>query len=153
MTTVNIKEFIECKELYAGMVLSSEDSGFDLVCPNDETIKARETSHKIKLGIGAAMINNDQRLAYMLLPRSSTGKTALRLSNSVGIIDKGYNNEICAIVDNISDIPFEIKKGDKLFQLVQFSGLPYKEYSFVDALPESKRGMGGFGSTGRNVFV
>ena len=46
----------------------------------------------------------------------------MRLSNSVGIIDSTYRGSIIAVVDNLSAYSYEIKKGDRLFQIVPFCG-------------------------------
>ena len=45
--------------------------------------------------------------------RSSISKTPLRMSNSIGLIDGGYRGELKVYVDNISDDPFELKKGNR----------------------------------------
>jgi len=56
--------------------------------------------------------------AYYLFPRSSISKTPLRLANSIGLIDGGYRGEIVAMVDNIYDEDYEVKEGERYFQLV-----------------------------------
>jgi dUTP pyrophosphatase len=155
MTSIDLIAFnTDIPALYENTVISPEDSGFDLFCVKDEIVGASVRGHVIKLGVGAAMSNQTgERMAYMLLPRSSTQKKGIRLANSVGIIDRGYNNEICAVVDHIGINPLRISKGDRLFQLVQFSGMPYLQYNFVDKLPDSIRNMGGFGSTGQSEVI
>ena len=75
-------------------------------------------------------------------------KTPLRLSNSIGLIDGGYRGEIMASCDNIKDFIFDIKKGDRLFQLVATDNSPIS-YQLVDGLSNTSRGSGGFGSTGK----
>jgi dUTP pyrophosphatase len=141
-------------ELYKNTIVSDEDTGFDLYCVQDEVIKPNALCHKIKLGVATALMDEGgKRIGYMLVPRSSTCKRGIRQSNSVGIIDAGYNNEICVMVDNVKNNECKLKKGDRLFQVVQYSGLPIKDYSIVDSLPSSKRNMGGFGSTGTDVML
>jgi dUTP pyrophosphatase len=81
------------------------------------------------------------------MPRSSIAKTPLRLSNSIGLIDAGYRGEIMAAVDNIKNEAFTVTPGQRLFQLVAMDGSPI-HFDIVDALSDSSRGMGGFGSTG-----
>jgi dUTP pyrophosphatase len=128
----------------------TEDSGFDLYCPEDVTIPPMSIGYKLGLNLSTTVLNNGKRLPYLLYPRSSTGsKTPLRLSNSVGIIDSGYTGEICALIDNISDKQFNVVRGSRLFQLVQFSGEPFAGIKIVKEHPESTRGSGGFGSTGK----
>lgn len=147
MSVINIQT---THEIYQTAKVSDEDSGFDLYCVRDEIVESGTYSNKIKLGVSVALINDGKRKPFKLYPRSSTGsKTPLRLSNSVGIIDSGYNGELCALVDNTSDKPFKIEKGSRLFQIVQFSGEPFSSVKFVQSLPSSNRSTGGFGSTGK----
>ena len=123
------------------------DSGLDLFCPETITIHPGETI-KINLQIKCEAIEGDSNLSYYLYPRSSIIKTPLRLSNSVGIIDSGYRGDIIACVDNIKNVPYEIKQGDRLFQICAGDLRPF-EYVLVDDLSNTRRGSGGFGSTGR----
>ena len=75
-------------------------------------------------------------------------KTPLRLCNAIGLIDAGYRGEIMAAVDNIKQESYELEKGQRLFQLVSMDGGPIY-FELVDILSTSKRGEGGFGSTGK----
>ena len=83
---------------------------------------------------------------YMLVPRSSISKTPLRMSNCIGIIDPGYRGEIMAKVDNLSAEDFQIKRGERLFQIV-LPILKSFNIGLVDSLSETTRDTGGFGST------
>lgn len=127
----------------------SDDSGIDLICPEDLIIPPKAYSFKINLGIKCEMVcENNNSLPYMLVPRSSMGsRTPLRLSNSIGIIDKGYRGNIIAIVDNISDNQYHISKGDRLFQICHPLLTPIR-FCIVNELSETERGTGGLGSTG-----
>ena len=120
------------------------DAGLDLFIIEKQVIKPGETS-RIKLGISCE--NMDQK-PYLLMPRSSISKTPLRLCNSIGLIDAGYRGEIMAAVDNIKRKSYEVEKGQRLFQLVSMDGGPIY-FELVDVLSSSKRGEGGFGSTGK----
>jgi dUTP pyrophosphatase len=70
------------------------------------------------------------------------------MSNSRGIIDHSYRGNIMAKVDNRSNEPFEIKAGERLFQLLMPTLEPFN-VRFVNELDETERGSGGFGSTGK----
>ena len=120
------------------------DAGLDLFIIEKQVIKPGETS-RIKLGISCE--NMDQK-PYLLMPRSSISKTPLRLCNAIGLIDAGYRGEIMAAVDNIKQKSYEVEKGQRLFQLVSMDGGPIY-FELVDTLSTSKRGEGGFGSTGK----
>ena len=120
------------------------DAGLDLFIIENMTIKPGETK-RIKLQIAC---ENTENKPYFLLPRSSISKTSLRLSNSIGLIDAGYRGEIMAAVDNIKEQDYSIESGQRLFQLVPFDGTPIS-FELVQALSDTSRGFGGFGSTGK----
>ncbi|KAH8739957.1 deoxyuridinetriphosphatasehypothetical protein bacterial origin [Cryptosporidium ryanae] len=124
------------------------DSGLDLFIVEDQTIKAGDTAF-IKLGFKAAAysIDGDKPLSYLLLPRSSISKSPLRLSNSVGLIDAGYRGELMASVDNIKNFDFEVKKGERYFQLVAFNGEKITLNVVSELDEKTSRGKSGFGST------
>ncbi|TRY50339.1 dUTPase-like [Cryptosporidium tyzzeri] len=122
------------------------DSGLDLFIIEDQVIKAGETAY-IKLGFKAAAHSDDGKpVSYLLFARSSISKSPIRLCNSVGLIDSGYRGELLAPVDNIKDFDFQVKKGERYFQLVSFNGEKIT-FSIVDELDKTTRGEGGFGST------
>jgi dUTP pyrophosphatase len=72
----------------------------------------------------------------------------ISIVNSPGTIDSGYRNEWIAIVVNLSNKDIILKKGDRICQIIL--GKIYN-YEFIETneLPESDRGLGGFGSTGK----
>lgn len=123
------------------------DSGFDLFCPDDCIVPSNARSFMIDLKIRCELKGTDVH-GYYLYPRSSISKTSLRQCNSVGIIDFGYRGTIKVFVDNLSDEPFTIRKGTRLFQLCMPSLRPFTvEYGTVNR--NTTRGDGGFGSTGK----
>lgn len=119
-----------------------KDSGFDLIVT--QNVDCNEKLIFLKFGIQCSPQFNS---GYYLYPRSSISKTNLRMANSVGIIDQGYRGEIMGAVDVISSETVNISKGQRLFQLCHPSLQPMK-ITIVDELDETKRGIGGFGSTG-----
>lgn len=119
----------------------NQDVGLDIPMLDDIVIPANVTSFKIPL-----KIKTEPSHGYMLLPRSSIVKTTIRLSNSVGVIDKSYRGELMAVVDNIGDNEVKFNTGSCYFQIVAFDGnLP--SYNLVESLSTTERGSGGFGST------
>lgn len=75
-------------------------------------------------------------------------KHGIALSNSVGVIDSDYRGEVKVGLVNLSGESYTIAPGDRIAQLsvmpVERAGLV-----FVSELPETDRGEGGFGSTGK----
>ena len=122
----------------------SGDSGLDIYIIENQIINPGET---IRLKLGISCENLDAK-SYFLMPRSSLSKTPLRLANSVGLIDAGYRGEIMAAVDNIKDFAYEVKIGQRLFQIVAMDGSAI-HFELGDHLSETTRGADGFGSTGK----
>jgi dUTP pyrophosphatase len=70
------------------------------------------------------------------------------MANAPGLIDTGYRGEvICAVVNLDRDTPVRISKGDRIAQLVVVA-VPELAAEWVEELPPTTRGEGGFGSTG-----
>ncbi len=120
----------------------NQDVGLDIPMPNTIIIPAGEKSFTINLGIKTAPSHG-----YMLVPRSSISKTTIRMSNSIGIIDKKYRGFLMVKVDNIGEYDIIFQEGSCYFQIVAFDGnLPKFNLGEVDI--NTSRGEKGFGSTG-----
>ncbi len=72
----------------------------------------------------------------------------LALLNAPGTIDSDYRGEIQVILANLGAEPVTLERGERIAQLV-FAPVARATFEKVDELPESRRGQGGFGSTGR----
>ena len=82
-------------------------------------------------------------------PRSGLAiEFGVTVLNAPGTIDADYRGEIKVILVNLGSAPFEVKPGDRIAQIV-FKRCVRACLNRVDRLPESERGDGGFGSTGR----
>jgi dUTP pyrophosphatase len=82
-------------------------------------------------------------------PRSGLAiKHGITCLNTPGTIDSDYRGEVKVILINLGEEPFEIRRGERIAQLVP---APVLRADFVEAseLAETARGEGGFGSTGR----
>lgn len=90
-----------------------------------------------------------ERHAGLLLPRSGlASKKGLTLANAPGLIDAGYRGEVKVAVVNLDPVSaVDIAVGDRIAQLVVVP-IPDVASAWVDELPDSSRGEGGFGSTG-----
>jgi len=86
---------------------------------------------------------------FKVVPRSGLALwEGLSIVNSPGTIDSGYRNEWMAIVINLSNADITLKKGDRICQIILAKMIDY-QFEEVNKLPESDRGQGGFGSTGK----
>ena len=141
----------ELAELYGAKQHNNQsDSGFDLYCPCDIVIPAMSVGFKLDLQIKLMLTDADGKgKPFMLVPRSSMGaKTPLRLSNSVGIIDREYRGNIIGLIDNISKDYFIAKQGERLLQIVPFNGEGVGNV-VLGTVNDTIRGASGLGSTGQ----
>jgi dUTP pyrophosphatase len=122
------------------------DAGVDLHAVSVET----DSNENIVYRTGLAIEIPDGYVG-LLFPRSSVSKTPLFLRNHVGVIDSGYRGEIIFKFGYKSLKPYgqghSYKPGDRIGQLLV---IPYPKIEFeeVNELSSTKRGTGGFGSTG-----
>lgn len=164
---------VKVKRLHPDAVMPTKahaaDAGIDLVAVEDAIIEPGETA-LIKTGLAFEL---PEGFEMQIRPRSGvTLKTKLRVQ--LGTVDSNYRGEVGVIVDNIgsgepayvsliSDISGEttidnegnlydtptyiIRKGDRIAQAI-IQRIPDVELIEVEALGDSERGEGGFGSSG-----
>lgn len=81
--------------------------------------------------------------------RSSMGvRHGLIFSNAIGVIDSDYRGPLRVGLHNLRETPYTVQPGDRIAQLMVVPVL-CPEIEVVETLPETVRGEGGFGSTGR----
>ncbi len=98
---------------------------------------------------GIAIELPDNTCAAFLYARSGLGvKHGICLANGVGVIDSDYRGEICTGLCNVSDKPYTIEPDERVAQMV-IAPVLTPDIREVDALGDTERGAGGFGSTGR----
>jgi dUTP pyrophosphatase len=115
-------------------------SRVDMVLPPGETVLVPTGLH-IELPVG---------YEAQVRPRSGMSlKHSLLIVNSPGTIDAGYRGEVGVIMHNLKSESFEVKRGDRIAQMV-INKLPEVHFEFADELSETRRGEGGFGSTGKH---
>ena len=99
---------------------------------------------------GIAIHMQDRDLAAVILPRSGLGhKHGIVLGNLVGLIDSDYQGQLMVSCWNRGQTAFTIQPGERIAQLV-FVPVVQARFERVEEFTESKRGTGGFGSSGRN---
>jgi dUTP pyrophosphatase len=121
------------------------DAGFDLRSIEDVEVGPGERA-MVRTGLAVAIPDGH---AGLVLPRSGLASNhGLTLANAPGLIDAGYRGElICSVVNLDRDQSVKIVRGDRIAQLVVVA-VPGLRPTWVDELPPSSRGEGGFGSTG-----
>ena len=123
-------------------------SGLDLEAflENELIVKSNETV-LVPTGLSIAI---DKSLEVQIRPRSGlAAKNNITVLNTPGTIDSDYRGEIKVILINLGKNDFVIKNGDRIAQMV-ISPVIKTEFEIVDELPNTLRGLGGFGSTGKN---
>ena len=151
MNTIEVK--MTHPELYEGKFGPAKvgDAGCDLRATQDHWIEAGQIIC-IKTGI---FVNMGSGFVGLVVPRSGLGsKTGLRLANTVGVIDSGYQGEImCNMLlpkpaSMLVPDSYHLKKGERFAQVV-FLRTPELAFNIVEEFSTvTERGAAGFGSTG-----
>ena len=103
----------------------------------------------VSIPTGLAIALPDAGWVALIFARSGLGiKHGIALSNGVGVIDSDYRGEIRVGLTTLSDIPYTIQPGDRIAQLMV---VPVARAAVLELeeLPDTARGAGGFGSTGK----
>lgn len=148
MSDIYIKFLNDASKLYKIKKATLGSSGFDLVSISEKVIILQPSSScLIQCGISLQMPKNFEA---QVRPRSGLAlKNMITVLNSPGTIDSDYRGEVCVVLINHGQEAFYIKKGLRVAQLV-FSKLPNVNLIETTTLKKTKRGEGGFGSTGLN---
>ncbi|MGA2715814.1 MAG: dUTP diphosphatase [Bryobacteraceae bacterium] len=121
-----------------------EDAGMDLHSVEATTLEPGET----KLVATGLAIELPAGYEAQIRPRSGLAlKYAITLPNSPATIDPGYRGEIKVILHNLGRESFQILPGERIAQMViaRYEAVEWEEGDLAD----SRRGEGGFGSSGR----
>uniref|UniRef100_T1H5Z6 Deoxyuridine 5'-triphosphate nucleotidohydrolase n=1 Tax=Megaselia scalaris TaxID=36166 RepID=T1H5Z6_MEGSC len=127
---------------FAPMRGSAKSAGYDLRSAYDIIVPAR----------GKAVVKTDIQIH---VPEGSYGRVAPRSGLAVknfidvgaGVVDEDYRGNLGVVLFNHSDTDFEVKKGDRIAQLI-CERIFYPELVEEKSLEETERGEAGFGSTG-----
>jgi dUTP pyrophosphatase len=122
-------------------------SGMDLMAfLKDAVIVKPKTSSLIPTGLSVAFSKNYE---IQIRPRSGlAAKNNISVLNTPGTIDSDYRGEIKVIIYNHGDTNFIINNGDRIAQMI-LCPVVKMILEETNDLPETIRGEGGFGSTGK----
>jgi dUTP pyrophosphatase len=143
---MNVEVLIVAEDEFLPTYASPGDAGADLRSTEDVVIPARDRA-LLHTGVRIALPSGFVGLVH---PRSGlAAKHGITVLNSPGTVDAGYRGELMVTLYNSTDENFEVKRGDRIAQLV-IQAVEHAKFIAVTELPESARGNSGFGSTGRN---
>lgn len=146
MNKVYIKFLKNSSKLYEIKKATEGSAGFDLISSSEKQILIKPgSSSLIPCGIALQMPKNFEA---QVRPRSGLAlKNMITVLNAPGTIDSDYRGEICVILINHGKKSFTVENGLRVAQIV-FKKLPNVNLIKTDVLNITKRGGGGFGSTG-----
>ncbi len=119
-------------------------AGMDVLSAEDVTL-APGARHAVASGLAVAIPHGYE---IQVRPRSGLAlKHGITVPNTPGTIDSDYRGELKVILINHGTVPFEIRRGDRVAQLV-LAPVTRATWLAVHELDQTSRGEGGFGSTG-----
>ena len=123
---------------------SHEDAGMDLCAVEDVTLEPG-LARLVPTGL---TIELPPFYEAQVRPRSGLAlKHAITMPNTPGTIDPGYRGEIRVILLNLGREPYTVHAGDRIAQMIVAR---YEAVEWIEGdLADSRRGAGGFGSSGR----
>ena len=120
-------------------------AGLDVVAAEDLTL-APGQRHAVATGFAIAI---PEGYEVQVRPRSGLAlKHGITCLNTPGTIDHDYRGEVRVILANLGSEPFEIRRGERIAQLVP-AVVTRADFVEVAELSDTARGGGGFGSTGQ----
>ncbi len=142
---------IQVKKLREGATLptrgSEKAAGYDLYACLDEDVSIAP-GETVKVGTGLSIAVPDGYFGAIFARSGLATKEGLRPANCVGVADSDYRGEYIVALHNDSGATRTVTNGERIAQLVVLPFLSV-EFEEADALDETERGAGGFGSTGK----
>ena len=149
MTTVRVERLPHAEGLALPAYETTGSAGMDLraaLPASEPVVLAPGERRLIPTGLKIAL---EPGYEAQVRPRSGLAlKHGVTCLNSPGTIDSDYRGEVGVILINHGELPFEIKRGDRIAQMV-IARYEQARMVEVEAVDETARGGGGFGSTGR----
>ena len=146
MTPISIPASLEVLRVSPDAIIPTRahpgDAGMDLYGLEDVILGARQ-GKMARTGIAMAIPHG---FVGMIADRSSLGKKGVKTAG--GIVDAGYRGEVQVILWNLTDREILLAKGERIAQMLIYS-IATPAVVEVGSLDETKRGAGGFGSTGK----
>ncbi len=142
---IGVKKLPGTEDLALPSYQTNHSAGMDIVSAQSVEIAPGERT-MISTGLTVAIPDGFEA---QIRPRSGLAvKHGITLVNTPGTIDADYRGEIRIIMINHGDEVFAVKRGERIAQMI-IAPVTRCNWELMDELPESGRGEGGFGSTGR----
>lgn len=143
---VQVVQLPHGKDLDLPAYATVHSAGMDLMAAVEEAVVLQPSERTIvPTGLSIALPDGFEA---QVRPRSGlSAKHGITVANAPGTIDADYRGEVGVILINLGKEPFTIERGMRIAQMVVAPVLQVK-WSAVNALDETVRGQGGFGSTG-----
>ncbi len=123
------------------------DAGLDLSARTDATLSAADGPIAVPTGVAVAI---PAGYVGLVCPRSGLAlRAGVTVLNAPGVIDSGYRGEIMVILHRVLPSSYEVKRGDRIAQLLVVPVAHDLEIVAATTLPETARQLDGFGSSGR----
>ena len=144
---------VQIKKLRADAFIPTRGSefaaGYDLrACLDGDEAVIIPPRHTVMLHTGLSVALPEGTFGAVFARSGLAAKQGLRPANCVGVIDSDYRGECMVALYNDSGEERTVRHGDRVAQLILLPFLPM-EFEETDTLPDTARGAGGFGSTGR----
>ena len=145
MIEIKLKRLPHGEGLPLPSYASEHAAGLDVVAAESLTLMSGER-RAVATGFAIAIPHGYE---VQVRPRSGLAiKHGITCLNTPGTIDSDYRGEVKVILANLGSEPFDVKRGERIAQLVPAPVLRAR-FTEVHELEETARGSGGFGSTGR----
>jgi dUTP pyrophosphatase len=147
--TVDVRRLPHGEGLALPSYQTAHAAGLDLLAavPDDAPLVLPPGRHAlIPTGLCVALPSGYEA---QIRPRSGlAAKHGITVLNAPGTVDADYRGEVAVLLINHGDAPFTIRRGERIAQMV-IAPVARAELVAAATLPETNRGSGGFGSTGR----
>lgn len=146
--TVAVKRLPHGEGLPLPHYQTEQAAGMDLYAAVDASVQL-QPGQNLLVPTGLAMALPDDHEAQVR-PRSGlAAKHGVTVLNTPGTIDADYRGEVKVILINLGQATFEIQRGERIAQMV-IAPVTRADMTEVEELPDTVRGTGGFGSTGKS---
>ena len=125
---------------------SASAAGADLYACIEQTV-CIQPGQTVLVPTGLSMEIEEGFAGFIYARSGLATKRGLAPANKVGVIDSDYRGQVMVSLHNHTNTPQSVEPGERVAQIV-FAPVYQAQFCLVDALQETERGTGGFGSTG-----